>query len=158
MDAGSTPAISITFSLLKRKSNQKEKNIRSGDIEYTTYFNLDLLSPSLVNYIFIAARTKTRLLNYFSLLKRKSNQKEKNIRSGDIEYTTYFNLDLLSPSLVNYIFIAARTKTRLLNYFSLLKRKSNQKEKNIGSGDIYPRHLILQELKKKRAYCQLTKK
>ena len=102
MDAGSTPAISITFSLLKRKSNQKEKNIRSGDIEYTTYFNLDLLSPSLVNYIFIAARAKTRLLNYFSLL--------------------------------------------------------NQKEKNIGSGDIYPRHLILQELKKKRAYCQLTKK
>ncbi len=48
----------MTFSLLKRKSNQKEKNIWSGDIEYTIYFNLDLLSPSLVNYPFSAARAK----------------------------------------------------------------------------------------------------
>ena len=65
--------------------------------------NLNLLSPSSQNYQDISAISIT-----FSLLKRKSNQKGKNILSGDIEYITCFNLNLLSPSLLNCQLVAKK--------------------------------------------------
>ena len=99
----------VTFSLLKRKSNQKEKNTLSAGNNKTTS---KIRTPGL------PLKWNYWLKDFFT--KKKSNQKEKNTLSAGNNKTTS---KIRTPGL------PLKWNYWLKDFFT--KKKSNQKEKNI---------------------------